>query len=196
MNKGKSVIISIILAAVIFTLFFCVFQFERKAELYSNINPVKDKLKKIKILKIGQLFKVDKEIDAPGFNQISIALIKPRGKTITCDFNIRAEKNGEILASKTIILKKKNRLIISGKFHFQSKTSNTQLLITLKYPAQISFIPMSKNLLRIPPVNSSAPLLQINRWKIHWFLVFISGKKVPYFPTCWEVQREESQCSA
>jgi hypothetical protein len=106
-NKGKSVIISIILAAVIFTLFFCVFQFERKAELYSNINPVKDKLKKIKILKIGQLFKVDKEIDAPGFNQISIALIKPRGKTITCDFNIRAEKNGEILASKTIILKKK-----------------------------------------------------------------------------------------
>jgi hypothetical protein len=106
-NKIKPIISSIVLAAVIFIIFFCIFRFERKVELYSNINPVKDKLKKVKTLKIGQLFKVDKGIEAPGFNQISIALIKPRGKTITCNFNIRTEKNGEILASKEIILKKK-----------------------------------------------------------------------------------------
>ncbi len=96
-----------ILAAVIFTIFFCIFRFERKVELYSNFNPVKDKLKKVKTLKIGQFFKVDKGIEAPRFNQISIALIKPRGKTITCNFNIRTEKNGEILASKKVILQKK-----------------------------------------------------------------------------------------
>jgi hypothetical protein len=107
-KKSKSIIIPVILAGVIFTIFFCLFRFERKVELFSNINPVKVKLKKIRTLKIGQFFKVNEGIEAPGFNHISIALIKPRGKAITCNFTIKTGKNGEILANKTIILKKKD----------------------------------------------------------------------------------------
>lgn len=86
----------------------------------------------------------------PGFNQVSIALIKPKRKTITCNFTISTEKNGKILASKKIILEKKE-----PPYHIKEITFPDQHLNHLEsYYFEISSTTPFSTFLKTPDENA------------------------------------------
>ena len=56
MNRTETIAISMILSLVILSIFFFLFTFERKVDVYSTINPGRDQLNKDKTLIVGQSF--------------------------------------------------------------------------------------------------------------------------------------------
>lgn len=116
MSKIKFKIFPIIFALTVASFFLIFFKFERKINIFSNILSGVEKLEKVKVLHVGQRFKI--EGNSKGFNSISVSLFNPTLKRLVCDFIIKKEKNGKPIIIKKIVIKKQTNMYNLEKIDF------------------------------------------------------------------------------